>query len=353
MAGLARTAADGELLSLPAESAPSAVATAPAERSATSEGSGGKRKVDPNASAILLPSSTGDAMGGVALKLTDAPSVPGRHATRSAWFFTLLLLAFFTLTFGTFTLATGQAAGWRTAAAPAWRRAVSRIGHSGHALWKGGLGRGANRRESAAIAALRADLHDGPAQHLAYALMHLDALEPQDVSEGDHRREAYRKIGQSIRIALDEMREIASGTSLPDIRRLDPAAVIADAVLRHERRTQTTVERQIAGLPSALAPSVKVCLYRFTQEGLNNAYRHANGKGQKLTIKLAGNEILAEVADEGPGAAEAKSKSDRLGLAGLRERAEAAGGRLEIVSLPGRGTKLMLRLPASKRGVSG
>ena len=94
---------------------------------------------------------------------------------------------------------------------------------------------------------------------------------------------------------------------------------------------------------------MKVCLYRFTQEGLNNAYRHARGKGQKLTIKLVGNEILAEVADDGPGSIDAEAKPDRLGLTGLRQRAEAAGGKLEVVSMPGKGTKRVLRLAAPRR----
>lgn len=166
-------------------------------------------------------------------------------------------------------------------------------------------------------------------------------IQPRDAPENDPRRVAYKKGEQAIRSALKETREIASGTSLPGISRLDTASAIADAVLDHESRTQTSVQRNITGLPPALAPSIEVCLYRFTQEGLNNAYQHARGKGQKLTVTLAGNEILAEVADEGRGSIAAGAKPDRMGLAGLRQRAEAAGGKLEVVSLPGKGTKLV------------
>jgi hypothetical protein len=291
-------------------------------------------------------------MTSAALTSEAAPAKSGSAERVRSASLSWLFLAIASLTLGSFAFGTERLADGRSLGRSAWRHVAGRVGGLTRKLWQGRHDHVSVGSASTAIATLRADLHDGPAQHLAYALMHLDELEPRDAPEGDRRREVYKKVEQAIRAALEETREIASGTSLPAIRKLDPATVIADAIRSHETRTQTSVEKQIAGLPAALAPSVKVCLYRFTQEGLNNAYRHAHGKGQKLTVRLAGNEIFAEVADEGPGAAEAGAKPDRLGLTGLRERVESAGGRLELVSLPGKGTKLVLRLPASKRGAS-
>ena len=316
-------------------------------------GNAGKAAAEPQldliAPAPLAPEADAGHFAGASL--TAEGSLENEVASqpaRSAGFYWLMLIVA-TLTLGSFAVASSQLSGQMTTATASWRGIAGWAGDHARLLWSGRGGAAPERIPATALANLRADLHDGPAQHLAYALMHLDEIEPREAPDNDPRHEAFKKVERSIRSALEETREIASGTSLPAIRRLDPASVIADAIRNHETRTHTNVHRQISDLPSALAPSVKVCLYRFTQEGLNNAYRHARGKGQKLTIKLAGNEIFAEVADDGPGSIDSEAKSDRLGLAGLRQRAEAAGGKLEVVSMPGKGTKLVLRLPAPKR----
>ncbi|MEV4606762.1 sensor histidine kinase, partial [Neorhizobium sp. LMR1-1-1.1] len=47
--------------------------------------------------------------------------------------------------------------------------------------------------------------------------------------------------------------------------------------------------------------AVKICVYRFLQEGLNNGWRHADGKGQRVEVKLLGSEITVIVQDAGQG----------------------------------------------------
>lgn len=313
----------------------------------------GKSTAEPRlsngSSAPLAIESGGEQVAGVSFTAGELLDETGTDDSARGADLYWLMLVVATLTLGSFAVASGRFPGRAAVAASSWRGIIGWAGNQARLLWFGRDGAAMDRVSASALTALRADLHDGPAQHLAYALMHLDQIEPADTPDNDARREAYRKIELAIRSALVETREIASGSSLPAIQRLDPATVIADAINSHESRTHTSVQRQITGLPPALAPSVKVCLYRFAQEGLNNAYRHGHGKGQKLTVKLAGNEIFAEVADEGPGSADADAKPGRMGLSGLRQRAEAAGGKLEVVSLPGKGTKLVLRLPAPKR----
>lgn len=197
------------------------------------------------------------------------------------------------------------------------------------------------------LAEWRADLHDGPAQHLAYALMYLDELAPDGALETDRRREAFLRVKLALGAALEETRQLASGTNLPALRRLDPASVIAAAIRSHEAQTRTIVARRISGLPASLSQAAKVCLFRFAQEGLNNAYRHARGQGQRLSVEVSGNQIVAEVADEGPADAATIGRPERLGLIGLRRRAEAAGGKLELVLEPGMGARLRMHLPAA------
>ncbi len=88
-----------------------------------------------------------------------------------------------------------------------------------------------------------------------------------------------------------------------------------------------------------------ICLYRFAQEALNNAFRHAGGQGQRLGASYDGRTILVEVADSGPGfaAEHIAMGGERLGLSGLRYRVESLGGMLLINSTVGHGAKLSVQ----------
>jgi len=85
---------------------------------------------------------------------------------------------------------------------------------------------------------------------------------------------------------------------------------------------------------------LKICVYRFVQEGLTNAFRHADGMGQAVSAR--GTQVLeVSVSDDGQGfATGGPAAGTGLGLAGLRARIEAIGGRLEVCSTPGLGTHL-------------
>jgi signal transduction histidine kinase len=74
-------------------------------------------------------------------------------------------------------------------------------------------------------------------------------------------------------------------------------------------------------LPANTPSQLKVCIYRFVQEGLNNAYRHAAAVGQAVHVVSDGRELTVEVADKGPGCSPSNSfAGGKLGLAGLRAR---------------------------------
>lgn len=103
----------------------------------------------------------------------------------------------------------------------------------------------------------------------------------------------------------------------------------------------------------ALSPQVEEALYRIALEALGNAARHASAS--QVTLRLAGDDtrVVLEVLDDGvgfhPGSAPAggPGRLGRLGLRSMRERAELAGGALEITSAPGAGTVVRATLPSS------
>ena len=107
----------------------------------------------------------------------------------------------------------------------------------------------------------------------------------------------------------------------------------------------------IGKLPANMSSLHKVCIYRFVQEGLNNAYRHAGGIGQTVHVASDGRELTVEVADKGPGFSPAKSSGgDRLGLAGLRDRVESLGGKFSLEAQLGSGTRLRASFQVADAG---
>jgi signal transduction histidine kinase len=193
------------------------------------------------------------------------------------------------------------------------------------------------------------ELHDGPAQDLGLALLKLDALIGRS-EQGQAAPEIVRELGgiqSSLQNAQKEVRAISTGLSLPQLAELSLPKTIIRAVRAHERRTGSRVTLDVAALPEQASLPVKITVYRVLQESLNNAFRHAGGANQQIRAFLEGDLLTLEISDEGPGFVTQPSGTfnGRLGLAGMRERVESLGGRFSVTSEPGRGTRVMARLP--------
>jgi signal transduction histidine kinase len=190
-----------------------------------------------------------------------------------------------------------------------------------------------------------ADLHDGPAQLISLALLRLDNLKPGGNinSDADHEAELARVCG-ALRDALVEIRALSAGIAPPCLNGLSPSDAIEIAARTHERRTGTAVKLEIGRLPRKLSSPLQICIYRFTQEGLNNAYRHAAGKGQAVRATCEDGQLTIEVSDTGRGIAQRDpGNGSSLGFAGLQARVESLEGKFEWESRANSGTRLVAR----------
>lgn len=192
-----------------------------------------------------------------------------------------------------------------------------------------------------------AELHDGPAQDLSLALLRLDALAGRGEPGCEEPERQLTDIQSALQRALQEIRGISSGLTLPQLADLSPAETVLRAARAHERRTGTRVEVHMDALPEQISLPVKITLYRFIQEGLNNAYRHAGGAGQQVRVGGQDGHLSVAVSDQGPGfdVSRVPASGDHIGLAGMRERVESLGGAFEIHSEAARGTCVTARLP--------
>jgi signal transduction histidine kinase len=195
-----------------------------------------------------------------------------------------------------------------------------------------------------ALRRISADLHAGPGQALALALLRLDALNAVD---GEHNPDVAT-VRRAVQDALSDMRAISTGLRLPILAPLGVAEVVERAVRTHERRAGTPVELHLGDLPGDAPLPVKITLFRALQEALSNATRHAGGSGVVVRVQREADGLSLSVADQGPGfAPEAVPGDGHLGLANLHERAELLGGHLQVSSAPGKGTTVRLWLPLS------
>jgi signal transduction histidine kinase len=193
------------------------------------------------------------------------------------------------------------------------------------------------------LRALGADLHDGPAQLIGLALLKLD----QQGGETDETN--IQQARSAITQAMREVRAITAGLLLPDISGQKLEDCIEATVRSHEAKTGTKVSLTCSELAAECPDRVKICVCRFIQEGLANAFRHARGIGQRVIVEGETDFIRVTVADSGPGMPKAypAENGPHLGLIGLRDRLESVNGTMTVSSRPRHGTRLVARLPLS------
>ncbi len=201
---------------------------------------------------------------------------------------------------------------------------------------------------------LSGDLHDGPGQDLALALMRTESL--NDSREGDTHLastdfwlDEWPIISRALVSANEELRKIAAGLRLPELEYLDLSEVAERAVRYFQEKTGQVVDLRNDLEGSEASSPIKIALYRVIQEALFNSYRHSGGALPTVEIWQEDNVLVAEVSDQGRGFnMDSIDLSGRLGLASMRERVELLGGVFSIDSQPEAGTTIRIRLTIDK-----
>ena len=193
------------------------------------------------------------------------------------------------------------------------------------------------------------ELHDGPAQSLGFALLRLDAIKNyNEVADIENSSNEFEQIKSSLSEALTEIRSLSAGLVMPELTQLSLKELLTKVVRSHENRTENHVSFFMSNLPENCPLPLKICAYRFAQEGLNNAFRHARGSGLSFSAKNQDMNLELTITDKGVGFDLNNFKSSKhsgLGLLGLRERIESLGGEFSVQSAPGEGTRINAKMP--------
>ena len=97
----------------------------------------------------------------------------------------------------------------------------------------------------------------------------------------------------------------------------------------------------------ALDESRQLTVYRLIQESLTNVGKYAEARTVDVSLRNYGGHVEVDIRDDGKGFDPSRIKASTHGLAGMRHRVEAAGGKLAVTSVPGKGTRISAVLPAS------
>ena len=189
-----------------------------------------------------------------------------------------------------------------------------------------------------------ADLHDGPAQLIGYAMLRLNKMsEKKEVKSLGHE---FHTIRESLETSLEEIRGISSGLVLPELEAMSLEECINKVVAVHATKSDCEVKEYYKDIPEELPLPIKICTYRFIQEGLNNAERHGKADKCRITANVTNGVLHVSLKDNGVGFRKSKldERNTRLGLLGLKDRVESLGGVFNINSKLAVGTALKISI---------
>lgn len=190
------------------------------------------------------------------------------------------------------------------------------------------------------------EIHDGPAQMMANVLLRSELIE-----------RIYREKG--IEDALKEIRDVRGmvKNSLSEVRRiiydLRPMALddlgliptLAKYLKNFKEHTGMIISFQNFGKGDRLPSTLEIALFRFVQEAVQNAYKHAKPKEVQVKIEIKSTKVVVVIKDDGKGFDQHEKKEGAFGLIGMKERVNMLKGELIINSAINKGTLIMLTIP--------
>ena len=188
------------------------------------------------------------------------------------------------------------------------------------------------------------ELHDSALQDLTYALAETQITQAiSQESEVNHRLqsvvEALKRAGRELRSAVYNLRLEEEHNK--------PFAQLLGSLVESYRKMGPSIDIRLAfgeSFPSTPRVEAGPELLRVFQEALTNARRHSGARKVLMSVGGEKHELVAEISDDGQGF-DAETARPGVGLASMRERVTALGGKLEIESEPGKGTRVAFRIP--------
>lgn len=200
-------------------------------------------------------------------------------------------------------------------------------------------------------ARLARELHDDLSQSIALLSIQLGTLrnEPKDIQYVKGQLDQF--VDGVEQLALDVHR---ISHELHPARLTQLGLETALHGLCHELSAAHSLEIEFEAerLPRELPQEISLCLYRVTQESLQNVIKHSGAAAARVSVKLLDGEVFLAVSDNGDGFDPAAAKSkEALGLISIDERVRAVDGEAKVISTVGTGTRIEVRVPVTEQSI--
>jgi signal transduction histidine kinase len=195
------------------------------------------------------------------------------------------------------------------------------------------------------------ELHDEIGQTLSAVLVDAANLANRIPAEDAVARRYLESIRTHADASVNSIRNIALllRPSMLDDLGLIPA--LEWQAREVSRRSGIKVKVTDENVPESLPDAVRTCVYRIVQEALHNIASHSGAKNANITVRHEQDSIVLSVEDDGAGFDPKRTRG--LGLVGMEERVKQLGGRMDMQSSPGKGTRLRVTLPLKPQASSG
>ncbi len=200
-------------------------------------------------------------------------------------------------------------------------------------------GRDATRAaEQTSFRRLERDIHDGPQQRLVRLSMDLGRAKRRAEADAPELAEAIDSARRQAHDALDELRALSRGIAPPILADRGLERALEELAVRSVIPTETIIDLRDLELDD----HIEAAAYFVASEALTNAAKHGAASRADLRVSAEGSTLTVVVSDDGVGGARTIPGH---GLAGLVERAKAAGGTLTVTSPAGGPTVIAAELP--------
>ncbi len=193
---------------------------------------------------------------------------------------------------------------------------------------------------------IAADVHDESIQVLAGVAIRLGML--TGMLERPEQQRLIGGLDESVRQGIKSLRQLLFDLRLPALDELGLAAALGSYLSETiaPEGVRYALDDRLESEPS---PELRTVLYRVAQEALSNVRKHARAAEVEVVLASRDGAVSVTVRDDGVGFEGGDGTAEvpgHLGMVGMRERVEAAGGWLEIESRPGAGTTVRFGVPA-------
>jgi len=191
------------------------------------------------------------------------------------------------------------------------------------------------------------ELHDEAGQALTSLMVGLRLLE-REVADPETVIKHVTELKSMTNDVLENLHRLAMDLRPASLDHLGLTAALRQYIETFSQQHGLKMQFEVVGLDDLprLPPTVETNVYRIVQETLTNVVRHAQATQVDVLLERRGDQVVTIVEDNGIGFdPESAKQSGRLGLLGMRERAEMLGGTLEIESKPGSSTTVYVEVP--------